>query len=290
MRRSDVRRMVSDMKTLTMRDLKRPTASVLDALLLLLACLQVQAAVPADPAPTNSIPAALTSAAATGGLFREGFDAYASGAYDEAATAFQELAQRAPSAGTYHNLGNAEWKRGRTGEAILAWERGQWLDPYAANTRLNLRFARHVAQLPSPQLAWYEFCSTWLPVNAWALLAATSFWLALALVLLPGILGWRKADWHQAVAAASLALFLLSLPALLGVHTRGETAIIRAKDTPLRLTPTREAQLLGKLAAGEGVRRERRRGDYSYVRVGNDAAGWVEHTQCGGLAQPSAGL
>ena len=72
--------MVSDMKTLTMRDLKRPTASVLNALLLLLACIQVRAAVPADTVPTNSIPAALTPAVATGGLFREGFDAYASGA------------------------------------------------------------------------------------------------------------------------------------------------------------------------------------------------------------------
>ena len=38
--------MVSDMKTLTLRDLNRKTASVLDALVLMLACIQLQAAVP----------------------------------------------------------------------------------------------------------------------------------------------------------------------------------------------------------------------------------------------------
>ena len=117
--------------------------------------------------------------------FRQGCEAYGAGAYEQAAAAFRDLAARAPSAGAYHNLGNAEWKLGRTGQAILAWERAQWISPFGANTRANLRYARYKAQLPSPTLAWYEVCSTWLPVGAWAVLAAASFWLALALVFLP---------------------------------------------------------------------------------------------------------
>ena len=38
---------------------------------------------------------------------------------------------------------------------------------------------------------------------------------ASALVLLPGILRLRKADWQQGLAAASLAVFLLAIPALI---------------------------------------------------------------------------
>jgi hypothetical protein len=183
-----------------------------------------------------------------------------------------------------HNLGNAEWKRNQVGEAVLAWERAQWLDPFSANTRANLRFARQAAQLPAPQLTWFEICSTWLPVNAWAWLAAGSFWLAVALVMLPGILRWRKADWHQAVAAAGFAVFLLTMPALIGVHSRTQLGVVRSKDTLLRLTPTREAQTLGKLPAGEIVRLERTRGQYVYVRAGNDAAGWIEQAQFGRIS------
>jgi tetratricopeptide (TPR) repeat protein len=218
--------------------------------------------------------------------FLQGIEAYTSGAFDQAAALFRAVATREPSAGAYHNLGNAEWKRGQAGEAILAWEQAQWLNPFGANTRANLRFARQKAQLPSPSLSWYEICSTWLPGGAWAVLAAASLWLAVALVLLPGIFRWRKADWHHALAAASLAVFLLTIPALVGIQTRGRLGVIRSKDTPLRLTPTREAQVLGKLAAGEFARLERQRGDYVYVRTGNDAAGWVESAQFGRMAAP----
>jgi tetratricopeptide (TPR) repeat protein len=234
--------------------------------------------------PVSTVQAA--TAASTPAEFRQGLDAYAGGAYDQAAITFRELAQRQPSAGAYHNLGNAEWKQGQPGEAVLAWEKAQWLDPFDANTRVNLRFARQKVQLPSPALAWYEICSTWLPVRAWALLASASLWLALALVLLPGILRWRKADWHHALAAASLAVFLLTMPALLGVQTRAKLGVIRAKETLLRLTPTREAQALGKLPAGEMARLERERGQYVYVRTGNDVAGWVERAQFGQITEP----
>ena len=223
----------------------------------------------------------ISQARAGDDLFRQGSEAYVGGAFEQAASCFRELATNQPSAGAFHNLGNAEWRSGQPGEAILAWERAQWLDPFGANTRANLRFARHVAQLSPPSLAWYEICSTWLPANVWPWLAAASFWLAIAMVMLPGLLRWRKADWHQAVAAAGFAVFLLTIPALVGVHTRALFGVIRAKETPLRLTPTREAQTLGKLPAGETVRFERERGGYLYVRAGSEAAGWVERAQCG---------
>ena len=207
--------------------------------------------------------------------------AYANNDYSEAAWTWRDLSQTRPSAGVFHNLGNAEWQRGRTGDAVLAWERAQWLDPYDVNARANLRFARKAAQLTAPELAWYEICSTWLPVDAWAGMASAGFWVAVGLVMLPGIFRWRKAGWHQAGSAAAFAVFLLALPALLGVHTRCGLGVIRIPDTPLRLTPTREAQVLAKLPAGEMARLERVRRDYVYVRAGNDAAGWVRRPEFG---------
>ena len=217
-------------------------------------------------------------------LFQQGVQAYVAGGYEQAAGFFREAVVLSPSSGALHNLGNAEWQAGRVGEAVLAWERAQLLNPYSANTRANLRFARKVAQLEGPSLVWYEICSTWLPVNAWPWLAGASLWLAVAMVMLPGIFRWRKADWHQALAAGGFAVFLLTIPALIGVQSRAQIGVIRAKDTPLRLTPTREAQTMARLPAGEMARLERERADYVYVRTGSDAAGWLQRAQFGRIA------
>ena len=126
-------------------------------------------------------------------LFQQGTNAYLKGDYDQAALCFRSVAAAVPSAGTFHNLGNAEWQSGRPGAAILAWERGRWLDPLDAKTRENLRFARKTRQLDPPELAWYEKASSLLPANAWPWIACASFWVALSLLLLPGIFRWRKA-------------------------------------------------------------------------------------------------
>src|SRR6185437_8953851 len=93
-----------------------------------------------------------------------------------------------------------------------------------------------------------------------------------------GIFRLRKTDWHQGVAAAGFAIFLLTLPALAGIHTRSRLGVALPQETPLRLTPTSEAQILTRLPAGEMGRLERERGPYLFIRT-SSASGWVERAQ-----------
>lgn len=218
-------------------------------------------------------------------LFQEGTEAYRSSDYLRAAQSFRKSARLQPSSGALHNLGNSEWQRGGTGRAILAWEQAAWLDPFNKSARTNLRFARKTAQLESPELTWYEVVSSWLPANWWAWLAGISFWFAIGASLLPGIFRRRRATWHQAVAALGFTVFLLSLPAHVGVHTRSRIGFILQKETPLRLTPTQEAQALTRLSAGEPARWQRTRGNYVLLRT-NRSLGWVEVEQFGRICQP----
>lgn len=193
---------------------------------------------------------------------------------------FEDLAAQQPAAGTFQNLGLAEWQRGRKGHAVLAWERALWVDPRNEASRENLRFARKVAQLEAPQLAWYEVASTWLPTNAWAWLAGASLWLAVTMIMLPGILRWPRRGWHQAVAALGLAVFLVCIPAMFGVSTRARIGFVLEKNTQLRLTPTRDAQTVTMLGAGEPARIERQRGSYLLIRT-TFGRGWIEGQQFG---------
>jgi hypothetical protein len=220
------------------------------------------------------------SAVTPDALFRAGVSAYRAGDYSAAAVAFHQSVAAQPASGVLQDLGNAEWQCRRTGSAILAWEQALWLDPFNRLARQNLRFARKTAQLESPELAWYEVVSTWLPVNWWAWIAGVSLWVAVGMALLPGILRFPRATWHQATAACGLMVFLLSLPALAGVETRARIGFVLTKETPLRLTPTQESQAVTHLAAGEPARWVRARGQYVLIRT-NRALGWVERAQFG---------
>jgi tetratricopeptide (TPR) repeat protein len=213
-------------------------------------------------------------------LFRVGVAAYRAADYSLAAQAFRQSVNLQPASGALQALGNAEWQQRRAGDAILAWEQALWLDPFNGSARQNLRFARKTAQLEAPELTWYEVISTWLPVSWWAWIAGGSLWLAVGLGMLPGILWRRKATWHQAMAALALMVFLLSIPALFGVHTRARIGFVLGEDTSLRLTPTLEAQAITRLAPGEPARQVRSRGRYLLIRTGR-TLGWVEQAQFG---------
>ena len=209
--------------------------------------------------------------------FRKANAAYTSGDFAEAAGELRELVSEGKFSGAaLHNLGNSEWKVGRPGHAVLAWERARSVNPFNQNTEANLRFARNKARVEAPVLGWHERYSTWLPGGWWLVIASVGLWGGVALLTLPRLLGWRRADWHQGIAAALLAIFLLSLPALLGLSKRAQLGVVLEDETPLHLTPTREGETLTKLPAGEMARVERARGDYLYVRAEGDRAGWLK--------------
>jgi hypothetical protein len=213
-------------------------------------------------------------------LFRNGIEAYNQRDFAAAAKAFGESAAQQPSVGALQNLGLTEWTRNRIGPAIQAWEQLLWLDPFNDAARTNLRFARKTAQLEAPETAWYEIASMWLPLSWWAWIAGVSLWFTVGMATLPGLLRWRKAGWHQALASVGLVVFLFSLPAQVGAHTRSRIGFVLEKATPLRLTPTSEAQIVTLLASGEPARWVRVRENYLFVRTSH-SSGWLKKEQLG---------
>lgn len=220
--------------------------------------------------------------ATPGSLFQHGIESYRAGNYAQASTEFREAARVRPASGTLQNLGLAEWQRGHTGEAILAWEQARWLDPFNRAAEGNLRYVRRLAQLEAPDLAWYEAVSSAVPMNWWGWIAAISFWVAIGAIILPGIFRRRRTATYQAIAAIALMIFLLTLIAQLGVQTRSRFAFVLEKEAVLRLTPTQEAQPISRLQPGEALRLKKARGQYFLVRSSR-ATGWVKKSEIGRL-------
>ena len=221
-----------------------------------------------------------TNAATNANLFGTGLIAYESGQFAAAARAFRESATNAATPGALRNLGLSEWRRGRAGAAICAWEQVLWIAPYDAASRGNLAYARRSVDVESPHWHWYERVSAWLPFNGWAWITAAGLWLTLAAILLPDILRRRRSAWSQAGAAVGLMVLLSSLPAQLGVLTRRQIGFVLQRETPLRLTPTNDSEIITKLPNGDPARKLRAHGNYVLVKT-TQGEGWVERRQFG---------
>lgn len=151
-------------------------------------------------------------------LFERGNRAYMDGRFDDAAAAFRAASTRgARDARLEFNLGNAEFKRGNKGLAILHFERARRLDPVDVEVLENLDYARGfiVDRVPAVQVpAWLERVRTAQDRfgpdrHAWLALALV--WLvALSLVVSLARPGRFGAGWAWAIGLLLLTIALVS--------------------------------------------------------------------------------
>ena len=216
----------------------------------------------------------------TNDLFAQGTAMVKSSHFPEAAATFEKSAMERPAVGTLLNAGLAEWERGHAGEAILNWERARWLNPCDHQVTENLDFAREVAQVEEPDLKWSESVSLWLPPGAWVWIAGVSLWVAVGILIVPGVLRWRKMGWHQGLAALAFGVFLFSLIANYGVVSRRDLGFVIHANALLRLTPTGQSEIISNLTPGEPARCLRRHGDYFLIRT-TLGEGWIDRGHFG---------
>ena len=204
-------------------------------------------------------------------------EAYATGKYADAVHDLEDLAARKEySAPLFYNLANAYFRMGRTGEAVLNYERALWLNPGDPDAKANLRFVRKTAGLFEPSREWWQIAPGWMSLDAWSWTACIS-WFLLATAL---ILRWwnRSAQWSAAlkpVIAALVVLLAISLASAIIRAPDARQAIVLASETPLRVAPLEKSASTAALRAGDVVRIGSRRGEFLYVETEDGKAGWT---------------
>jgi hypothetical protein len=178
------------------------------------------------------------------------------------------------SAAQLYNLANDYAREGKSGLAVLNYERARLLAPRDPDVQANLRYVVEAAGLPAVTGNWFDR-------HAASLRSGNLFWLGCIGILLAGssALARRIDPRHRialravsAVGAASVVLALCAAAALWPVMSE---AVVIAPTTVQRVAPVTVAEPLNTLHEAQIVTVEAQRKDFVLVRTTGGQTGWV---------------
>jgi tetratricopeptide (TPR) repeat protein len=213
--------------------------------------------------------------------FESANTAFADGRFDEARQGFAALAASdGASPAILYNLGNAAFRAGKPGEAILAYERALLLAPRDQDVRANLRQVRKAAGLPEAESGPWTRLVRALTSNGWAWLASAGLYLACAALLVRRLLDGDgnprpMRSVLAATAGAGLAALLVAGAAYATRVGERDRAVVLDGDPKLRVAPYASATASSELTAGELVRIERQHEGFTLVRAASGRSGWM---------------
>ena len=216
--------------------------------------------------------------AAEESVFVKANQAYNESRFQEAAAGYENLVQSGQwSANLFYDLGNAYYRLGNFGKAILNYERALALDPRHPEADANLRLARDEAHALELRKDWIERYANMATARQYSIAAAIAFWTAVFLAT-HLVLSHRRSAGRIALIALSLLVCGVSVFAIYTVEngTRGTAlAIVSGKETDARLATADNAKSILVLPPGSEIKILSERGDWIYAALPNDQRGWI---------------
>ena len=213
---------------------------------------------------------------------------YEDAEYADSANAYQQLVgQGHVNVRLYYNLGNAYYKRGDLGRALVNYLRAQRLSPRDADVKANLELARSqtVEKLDLKRAPLFTRLSLvsipWMTFNE-AALAIVAAWYLLAISFAALVLT-RKRKARKAIFSLVMVFLLVFGIASVVFGSRsyavatGERGVIVAKSTEFFSGPGSNYKRVSTLHEGAEARVLIRRGSWAKIELFDAGRqGWVE--------------
>jgi tetratricopeptide (TPR) repeat protein len=211
-------------------------------------------------------------------LFETGNKFYEERKFSEAAAVYETaLDSGQVSPALYFNLGNALFKSGSTGRAIVAYRRAAQLTPRDPDVRANLQFARNRVEGPTLRPTRWQRAFDTLSLNEWAALSVAGLWLTFILLAAVQLRPALKPALRSATAAAGGVTLLIAscLIFSLAANDGGKLVVVTAKEATVRKGPFEESE--SAFAAHDGAELQvlDRKDDWLQVSDGLRRNGWV---------------
>jgi len=207
---------------------------------------------------------------------------YEQGHYAAAIAAYQKLIAAGPTSAALHfNLGNALFRGGQTGRAIIQFRRAAEWDPRDPDILANLQFAR--ASVPGGGTGSREHWRRWLgrlSLDEWTKTTAAFFWSWMFLLIL-GLIRPAVRKPLRPIQSLMLLVLLLSGAGLARVawdRFQTEPVVIVVPEATVRLGPLEESQASYQAKNGLEMLVLDHQGDWVKVEDYAQRPGWVRKT------------
>ena len=220
-------------------------------------------------------------------LWEKGNQAYIDGDYAAAVTAYQAIENRGYSSSRlYYNMGNAYYKQGQIGRAILYYNRALVVSPSMDDARHNLEIAEaqtkdNIAVVPEFFLNRYmRTLRSAISCSAWSAMSVAFFGVML-LFLLIFLLGSRIKVRKVGFYGAVVSLLLFVVVTIFGVSARNSiidrpAAIVMSSAISVKSSPDRAATDLFVLHEGTKVEVSSEVDGWSEITIADGKKGWTE--------------
>jgi tetratricopeptide (TPR) repeat protein len=221
----------------------------------------------------------VTASAQAQAEFANATQEYAQGHFKEAIAGYETLVSADQwNANLFYDLGNAYFRTGDFGRAILNYERALALDRQHPEATANLQIARDESRALELQPTRLERYLQFASINQYSIAAVVAFWLGIfGIVAL--ILARRRS---AALLSLSILCLLICAVAVWAIHTldngsKGRAlAIVTGKDVQARLATADTANSILALPPGSEIKILSTRGDWMYAALPNDLRGWIQ--------------
>jgi tetratricopeptide (TPR) repeat protein len=202
--------------------------------------------------------------------------AYAEGKFEQAKVDYVQLVDsREYSAELFYNLGNAWFKLGDQGRAILNYQRALILKPSFEEARVNLQTALKIVGNDDPKTIGDSLgaYADYFPV-----VASASFWAAIFCLI--GALRKRApyAAFFGLVSIMAGILFASSLAVCFWIGAGlkdSNRALVIESATDLKYGPAITARPVESLQIGQPISLISERGDWTFCRANTGNLGWI---------------
>jgi tetratricopeptide (TPR) repeat protein len=221
---------------------------------------------------------ALTAFAQGDADFSKANQEYAQKHFKEAISDYEALIRDGQwSANVFYDLGNAYFRAGDFGRAILNYERALTLERHHPEATANLQIARDEAGALEFQSSWPDRYLQIASVSQYSIAAAVAFWVA-AFCLAALIFTRRRSAAMVSLLVVMLLVFAGSIFAVwqLECGRKGDAlGIVTGKNVQARLATADTANAILALPPGSEIKILSTRGDWIYAALPNNLQGWI---------------
>ncbi len=205
--------------------------------------------------------------------------------YAEAAAAYAALAERdGVSANLCFNLGNAWFKAGHLGKAILSYRLAAALAPRDPDIEANLRMVRELVQGgTAPVPAWWRRLARTLTLNEWTVLAAVCLWVCCGLLVYRSLRTGEAAWIRRGILFTGLGVLVFGTGLLAAWQDAQAQAslVVTVPEASVRYGPLDVSPQLEVVTDGTELTLLDRKDEWYQVAGLKRGTGWIRTNEVG---------